>query len=150
MIKSMTGFGRGSCVQNGFGITVEMRSVNHRYADFILRLPRELYLLEDKIRHLLQQEIERGRLEVSVTLEEPPPGTRAVKVDLQLAEELCQAVTMLSRNLSLNLDINSAFASLLPEILSIQHSPADEELVWSMLQECFQQALSELVKQRRQ
>lgn len=127
-----------------------MRSVNHRYADFVLRLPRELYLLEDRIRSFLKQKVERGRLEVTVTLEEPPPGTRAVKIDFQLAEELYRALTVLSGRLPLNLDVNSLFTGLLPEIVNIQHSAADEQLVWGILQESLHQALDELVDQRRQ
>ena len=66
----MTGFGRGSAVRGGLGIDVEIRSVNHRYADFILRLPREFYPLEDQIRSRLKIG-RKGRLEVTVTLASP-------------------------------------------------------------------------------
>ncbi len=148
MIKSMTGFGRGSCVQHDFGITVEMRSVNHRYADFNLRLPRELYQWEDKIRTFLKQIIERGRVEVTVILEGSPPGTRTVKIDYLLAEELNRELTILAQRLAFNLDANSLFAGFLPEIVQIEHADADEETVWNLLQVSLQQALDELVARR--
>ncbi len=125
-----------------------MRSVNHRYADFILRLPREFYLLEDKIRSFLKQKIERGRLEVTVTLEDTPPGTRSVKIDFELAEELYRALKELSQQFSPNLDVNSLFTGLFPEIVNIQHPAVDEQQVWDMLGECLHRALDELVDQR--
>ena len=146
----MTGFGCGSSVQGGLDITVEMRSVNHRYADFILRLPRELYQLEEKIRLLLKQKIKRGRLEVTVALGEPIPGSRAITVDFQLADELYRMLVELTDRLSLDLNVGSLFAGLLPEMVNIKPMAANEQLVWGILQGPLEQALNELVSQRRQ
>ena len=83
----MTGYGRGSISQDGFTFIAELRSVNHRYADFSLRLPRELYSLEDRIKKQLQQSIKRGRVEVNLVLDEIPAGLRQVKVNYELAED---------------------------------------------------------------
>lgn len=149
MLNSMTGFGRGISVRDGLEITVEMRSVNHRYTDFLLRLPRELGQLEEKIRFFLREKIERGRLEVTVTLGKPIPGTRRVEIDFQLAEELGRMLIELSRSLPLDLKVGSLFAGLLPEIVNIQTMAADEQLIWDILQEPLEQALDELVCQRK-
>ena len=145
----MTGFGRGSAVRGGLGIDVEIRSVNHRYADFILRLPREFYPLEDQIRSRLKNRVERGRLEVTVTLEEPPAAIPEVQIDYPLADELCRVLTLLSRRLTLDLDVNSLFAGLLPEIITIKHPEFDEKLLGEILGAALDQALEGLVEQRR-
>ena len=78
MLSSMTGYGRGSGSENGFECTVELRSVNHRYADFHLRMPRELYHLEDLIRNELQQAIKRGGWKPLLRSPSPPVSTASI------------------------------------------------------------------------
>lgn len=144
----MTGYGRGSALRNGYGFTVEMRSVNHRYADLNVRLPRELYSLEDRIRRLIQSAAKRGRVEVSVTLEETPPGTRTVQLNADLAAAFYEAMLRLSRQLDLKPEISLHALVSLPDVLGLRGSDLPEVTVWPALEEALKEALSNLLKQR--
>lgn len=148
MIRSMTGYGRGSVLKNGYGFTVELRSVNHRYTDINVRLPRELYSLEDRIRRMIQSEVKRGRVEVSVTLEETPPGSRTVQLNSDLAAAFCAAMLQLSRQLDLKPEISVHALVSLPDVLGLRGSVLPEETVWPVLEEALKEALSHLLKQR--
>jgi uncharacterized protein (TIGR00255 family) len=148
LTKSMTGYGRGSGSRNGYGFMVEMRSVNHRYADLALRLPRELYSLEDRIRQILQAEIKRGRVEVSVTLEETPAGARTVTVNRDLAGAYHQALRQLSEQLDLPMDAGLSTLVSLPDVFSMRGMVLPEEMLWPSLEEALEEALSRLVQQR--
>lgn len=149
MISSMTGYGRGSNSQEGFTFIAELRSVNHRYADFSLRLPRELYSLEDRIRRQLQQSIKRGRVEVSIVLDEIPAGLRQVKVNYDLAEDYYEALQMLSNRLELSDDIKLAHLLQMPELFKPGGITLTEEQVWPVVSTALQEALDQLLRQRR-
>jgi len=149
MISSMTGYGRGSSTQNGFTFSAEMRSVNHRYADFALRLPRELYSLEDRVRRLLQESIKRGRVEVTLNLDEVPPGAREVKLNHDLAEDYYRALGELSRNLQLDEEVKLEHLLQMPELFKTGGISVTEEEVWPAISEALQEALDQLLEQRR-
>lgn len=149
MISSMTGYGRGSSTQDGFTFSAELRSVNHRYADFALRLPRELYSLEDRIRRLLQESIRRGRVEVNLTLDEVPAGLRQVKVNYDLAEDYYQALKQLSERLDLSDKIKLKHLLQMPELFKPGGITLTEEQVWPVVSAALEEALSQLLDQRR-
>lgn len=150
LIRSMTGYGRGTAAGSQWTVTVEMRSVNHRYADFILRLPRDLLSLEEKVRRLLQQDIRRGRLEVSVNLEASSPRPREVSVDGALARAYHQALVELARSLSLETTVDAAYLGSLPDVLSVQAPAVDGEAVWPPLHASLLAALEDLLRRRCQ
>lgn len=149
MISSMTGYGRGSSTIDGFTFSAELRSVNHRYADFVLRLPRELYSLEDRIRRLLQESIKRGRLEVNLVLDEMPTGLRQVKVNYDLAEAYYQALKLLSERLELEDTIKLKHLLQMPELFKQGGITLTEEQVWPAAGAALQEALGKLLEQRR-
>ena len=149
MISSMTGYGRGSSSQEGFTFIAELRSVNHRYADFALRLPRELYSLEDRIRRQLQQSIKRGRVEVSVVMDELPAGLRQVKVNYDLAEDYYRALQVLSDRLEISENITLAHLLQMPELFKPGGITLTEEQVWPVVSAALQEALERLLQQRR-
>ena len=109
-----------------------------------LRLPQER--TEEKIR---LSKI-KGSFGSTVALGEPIPGSRAITVDFQLADELYRMLVELTDRLSLDLNVGSLFAGLLPEMVNIKPMAANEQLVWGILQGPLEQALNELVSQRRQ
>ncbi len=149
MISSMTGYGRGSTSQDGFTFIAELRSVNHRYADFALRLPRELYSLEDRIRRQLQESIKRGRVEVSLVLDEIPAGLRQVKVNYDLAEDYYQALQLLSSRLELSEKVQLKHLLQMPELFKPGGITLSEEQVWPIASAALQEALDQLLNQRR-
>ncbi len=149
MISSMTGYGRGSSSEEGFTISVELRSVNHRYADFSLRLPRELYPLEDRIRRVLQKSIKRGRVEVNLSLDEVPAGLRQVKVNYDLAEDYYQALQVLCRHLGISDEVKLQHLLEMPELFKSSQISLTEEQVWPSVNASLQEAVTHLLEQRR-
>ncbi len=148
LIQSMTGYGRGTASENEWTVTVEMRSVNHRYADFLLRLPRDLFSLEENVRRLLQAQIHRGRLEVSVNLEAASPQSRTVFVDLELARAYRRALEELAQALSLDPAVDAVYLGSLPEVVNTRVPPVDGKAIWPALRASLQVALEELLAGR--
>ncbi len=149
MISSMTGYGRGSSSKDGFTFIAELRSVNHRYADFSLRLPRELYSLEERIRRQLQEAVKRGRVELNLALDEMPAGLRQVKVNYDLAEDYHQALQLLSSRLGLSEKVKLKHLLQMPELFKPGGITLTEEQVWPIVSAALQEALDQLLKQRR-
>ncbi|MFO7951707.1 MAG: YicC/YloC family endoribonuclease [Bacillota bacterium] len=149
MLNSMTGYGRGSSSQEGFTVTIELRSVNHRYADFSLRMPRELHFLEDQIRRTLQETIKRGRVEGSITLDEIPAGLRQVKVNYDLAESYYYSLQELCRQLDIDDNIKMEHLMQMPELLKTGSIALTEEQVWPVISAALWEAREQLVEQRR-
>jgi len=149
MINSMTGYGRGSSSKNGFTFSAEMRSVNHRYADFSLRLPRELYSLEERIRRKLQEAIKRGRVELTLGLDEVPVGVRQVKMNYDLAEGYHRTLQELCRNLQLTDEVKLEHLLQMPELFKTGGISVAEDEVWPAISAALQEALVQLLEQRR-
>ena len=92
MIRSMTGFGRAQASVEGYNITVEIRSVNHRYFEFYAKLPRTYSFLEEKIKSLLSGDIARGKVECSVQIEATADESVVVSVNEPLAKGYVEAI----------------------------------------------------------
>ncbi len=152
LIRSMTGYGRGSCSGTNFGVTVELRSVNHRYADFFLRVPRELYFLEERIRSLLKKEIRRGRVELHIALNLSPEGEEeeVVTVNEGLVIAYYRVLEGLSERLGLPTGITAGELLQLPGVLQETGAAPGEESLWPVLQEALQEALESLVDHRNE
>ncbi|HPU01060.1 MAG: YicC family protein [Firmicutes bacterium] len=150
MLRSMTGYGRGSCSGENFSVTAELRSVNHRYADFFLRLPRELYCFEDRIRRLLQKEIRRGRVEATIALSGSPAAKVEIDVNEALAAAYCRALQKLAERLALPFDLGLAQLIQLPDVLRPPQTVPTDEQIWPFLEKALQEALENLVKQREE
>ncbi len=148
MIKSMTGYGRATCVKDGFTFSVEMRSVNHRYADFSIRLPRELYSLEDRVRKLLQEKINRGRVDVNLVMDEIPSGLRQVKVNYDLAEDYHSSLNQLASRLGLDEKVKLEHLLMMPELFKPAGITLTEDQVWPIAGAALEEALDNLLEQR--
>ncbi len=150
MLRSMTGYGRGSCSGGAFSVTAELRSVNHRYADFFLRIPRELYFFEDRIRRLLQKEIRRGRIEVNITLSGSPAGKEEIVVNEELAAAYYRALQELAERFGLPLNTGVGELIQLPDVLQLPGASPGDEFLWPFLEKALQEALESLVEQRKE
>lgn len=148
MIRSMTGYGRGVCSGDGFTVTAELRSINHRHTDFFLRVPRELYLFEDRIRNLLKTEIRRGRVEVNITMTGLPAGGAEILVNEELAAAYYRALAQLSERIHIHMDIGAAALIQLPGILQAQGGTTGDEHVWALLETALREALRGLIESR--
>ena len=149
MVKSMTGFGRGETKGLGYSFTLEMKSVNHRYLEIMVKTPRNLNIFEDRIRKVIQNTVQRGRLEVYINVKETEEKKRLVKVDKDLAlsydnslKELAQALDSVYRT-----DIYR-LASL-PDVLIVEEEEIDIEALWSILEKALNDALETLLQMRK-
>lgn len=150
MIKSMTGYGRGEEEQEGRRIEVEVKSFNHRYCDVQVHLPRRLNSLEGQVRQLIRQRVARGRIEVSVQIDNSFAEEQKLEVDLKLAKELLRGLRTLKEQLDLPGEITLETLLNFREIFSHQEEQPDLGKEEILLQAAIEKALLALDKMRFQ
>ena len=148
MVRSMTGFGRGQASVEGYNITVEIRSVNHRYFELYTKIPRTYSFLEEKIKALLQTEISRGKVECSVQIEATADESVVVSVNEPLAKGYVDAVNSISESFGITNDITAMSVARFSDVLSISKAPVDEDLLWSKVSPVVSEALKSFVDMR--
>ncbi len=148
MIKSMTGFGRGENAHNGKEFTVEIKTVNHRYSDIFVKMPRQISFLEEKVRELVGKSISRGKTDVFITYSNYSDDSRFVTFDEQLAKAYISAVEALRDKFGLTDDISVSLISKYPEVLRVEQAQDDEEQLWSLLKVAVENAVESLIKMR--
>jgi len=148
VLKSMTGFGRGEYKDSEYHVTVEMRAVNHRYAEVVFRMPRNFYALEERARRLALEAISRGRLDVTITVEEQHEKQRTVKVDKQLAIAYYNALRDLGDLLQSAEGISVPFIAKFPEVMKIEEAEENLELLWPKIEHALQKAIQSLMGMR--
>lgn len=148
MIRSMTGFGRGQDIVDGWSIVVEIKSVNHRYFEYASRLPRGYAFLDDKLKTLLQQRISRGKVDVYVQIQALESAGSEVMVDHGLAESYLKALRELAERYEVREDVSATALSRYPDVLTVRQAQVDEEAVWSAVQQVAEVALERFVAMR--
>lgn len=148
MIRSMTGFGTAAAEVPGGRMTVEVRSVNHRFSEIQIRLPRDLAPLEDRVRALVQERVRRGRVEVIVTRDEAARRARAVRVDTELAAAYARALRDLAHAIGTTGEVALAQVAALPDVLRLEEERTDAETAWPGLQRAIRAAADGLVAMR--
>lgn len=133
MIKSMTGFGRCEIVENDRKITVEMKSVNHRYLDINIKMPKKLNFFEAAIRGELKNYIQRGKVDIFITYEDYTESNVCVKYNKELAAEYLKYLKQMSEDFSLDNDVRVSVLSRYPEVLCMEEQTIDEEELWKLL-----------------
>ena len=127
MILSMTGFGRGTAVRNGREITVELRSVNSRYFEYSSRIPRTCSYLDSRLKKQLNERISRGKVELSMTVQNVDAADTVVAVNMELARSYQQAMRDISEQLGVKNDISAGVLTRFPDVLTTRHADVDEE-----------------------
>lgn len=149
MIRSMTGYGRAQELRNGRDITVEFRSVNHRYFEFSARVPRAYGYLEEKLKGLAQGSASRGKVEVAVLIQTVDSPDSQVAVNAALAREYVEALRGLGAELGLADDLSLTAISRFGEIFTLKKSPDDEERIWADVSAVAQAAAARFVEMRQ-
>ena len=127
MVKSMTGYGRAEDTLNGCTITVELRSVNNRYLDCNVRMPRLYLFAEETIKSRVQNTISRGKVDVFVTLDSTGGEQVQVSVNQPLADGYYAALTQLAERYGLSKDISVSLLSRFPDVLLAEKAEEDVE-----------------------
>lgn len=147
MLKSMTGFGRAQASAGGIAVTVEIKSVNHRYFECNVRAPRMYGFLEDRLKALMKTGIARGKVDCSVQIDLTDGETTRVQVDGALAQSYMQALQEL-KGMGLRDDISVMSVSRLPDVLTITREELDDEALWALVQPAARQALDQMIAVR--
>lgn len=148
MIRSMTGYGRHCDTLNGWEITVELKSVNHRFFEYSSRLPRAYGFLDDKLKTFLQSGISRGKVEAYVSIEAADVADSVVAVNLPLAEAYLSALKEIAENLSVRDDSSAMNLARFPDVLTVRKEQADEDALWAAVQTVAQTALQNFLAMR--
>lgn len=151
MVKSMTGYGRGEAAGEGFYLTVEIRTVNHRHLDVLVRTPRELLALEDAVRRILKEKLSRGRVEAFISLKRTDSTAAKVHVNENLAAAYLEALRNLQDKLGLERSPPAAIELIeLPEILSIEKAEEDHSEMLGVLKAALEEAVDAAIQQREE
>ena len=153
MLKSMTGYGRAQKILHGRDILVEIRSVNHRYYEYSSRIPRAYGYIDDKLKTLLKTGISRGKVEISVSINNIEGKDTEIAVNKGVAEGYINALRALNSEMGggqpwLEDDLKLSKLIKLPDVFSIQKTPDNEEEVWGDVQEVACEALEKFVSMR--
>ena len=148
MIKSMTGFGRAEYADSNRKFTVEIKSVNHRYLDMAIKMPKKLNFFEAAIRNELKNSIQRGKVDVFITYEDYTENNAVIKYNKDVAEEYLKYLKQMSEEFELDLDVRVSTLSRYPEVFSMEEIDVDEEEIWAGLKAAIQGAADKFVDAR--
>ena len=149
MIKSMTGFGRAEAADEERKITVELKSVNHRYLDLNIKMPKKLSFFEAAIRNFLKNYIQRGKVDVFITFEDYTQNRVSLKYNQELAAEYMQYFEQMSGYFNIENDVKVSHLMRCPEVLIMEDQGIDESELWPPLESVLRQACEKFVESRR-
>ena len=149
MIRSMTGFGHGE-VSNDKNqkVTVEMKSVNHRYCDISLKLPKKLAMFEANIRNIMKDYASRGKIDIYVSYEDLSETAVSLHYNQAMAEEYMQVFKKMQEDFNIETKITAEALAKYPEVVTIEEVQQDEEVWWELLEAALRQAAEKFVETR--
>lgn len=149
MIRSMTGFGRQQAAWSDGTVTIEVRSVNHRFLETSIRLPKTMTALEEVFKKSIQQYCARGRVDLTVMLQGSRGNVRALQLDAELAKQYYQALRTLQRTLKLKGSIDIGLMAGLRDILVLSEQPADDLKLTKLVEKLGHRAILDMVTMRK-
>ncbi len=146
---SMTGYGRSQELIDGWDITVEVKSVNHRFFEFSARLPRVYSYLEDKLKSYIQSNVSRGKIDVGVTIFTTDVKDTQVEINEPLVNEYVNALRSVQAENNLNDDLSLTSIMRLSDIFTVKKVAVDEELIWDYVREVAKTSVEKFIKMRK-
>ena len=148
MIKSMTGFGRAEVLDETHKFTIELKTVNHRYLDLSVRLPRQLGFFETCVRNYLKKYLLRGKVDVFVFYEDYSPQKVLLTYNQELAKQYLEYFNQMEKEFHVENDITLSTLAGLPEIFVMEQQTQDEDSLWKLLHTGLQQAVDSVIQAR--
>lgn len=148
MAKSMTGFGIGEFKDQYYNLSVECKTINHKYLDINPRMPRKLSFLEDKLRFLIKDHLNRGRVDIFVKFETVTSVGSQLVYDAELAKQYYHILKNIKTDFGLEEPISPVDIAKFPDVVKITEVEDDEEILWNMLSEAANKALENLCNMR--
>ena len=148
MLKSMTGFGRYELDNEERKLVVEMKSVNHRYLELSIKMPKKLSFFESAIRNVLKQYLSRGKVDMFITYEDYSEGKQCVKYNEEIAREYYNGFVKMSKDFDITNDITVSVLSGFPDVFTLEEQTIDEEQLWELLKNAVESAAEKFVETR--
>lgn len=148
MAKSMTGYGSGTIVEDGKEISIELKSLNHRYTDINIRIPRNLSFLEDDIRKKIQEQVSRGRIDVFVNYQNTNEDSYDIKIDFALLKSYLNSFDQIKKTTNLVDDITLSQILKLNDILIVSIREENNDTLTKIMRNSLEKALCELIQMR--
>ncbi|MBR2100606.1 MAG: YicC family protein [Eubacterium sp.] len=148
MLKSMTGFGRAVAELDGYVITVELKSVNHRYFEFSSRIPRQYGFLEEKLKSFINSKVSRGKVDCFVSIEALNTEAADVVINNTLAGAYVKALKDLSQTYDLKEDFGAYSVARFGDVLVVKKSEEDEDALWADVKSVCEEALGKFTAMR--
>ena len=148
MIRSMTGFGRGEYNKDQRKFTVEIRTVNHRYGDINIKLPKTMISLEENIRNYIKEKITRGKIDIYVGFESYSKEDIELKLNTALADIYTDKLNEIKQRYKISDDITLSLVAKFPDVITVEHTVGNKEWLWDLLQPALYDALNECMSMR--
>lgn len=148
MIKSMTGFGRSEIVKGNRKISVEIKSVNHRYLEAGIKMPKKLNVFESRMRDLLKKYATRGKIDIFINYEDDSESQVNLKFNKNIADEYMAIFNNMSEKYNLKNDMTVGGLARFPEVITMDEVQEDEEELWHFIEEAMKAALEQFVNTR--
>ena len=148
MIKSMTGFGRSEIVKGNRKISVEIKSVNHRYLEAGIKMPKKLNVFESRMRDLLKKYATRGKIDIFINYEDDSESQVNLKFNQNIADEYMAIFNNMSEKYNLKNDMTVGGLARYPEVITMDEVQEDEEELWHFIEEAMKAALEQFVNTR--
>lgn len=148
MVRSMTGFGRAKNQVNGFDITVEIKSVNHRYFEFSCRMPRAYNFLEEKIKSYLNQKISRGKVEVSILVDDLNQNSTIVEINREYADAYIKALGDLAKEYKLKNDVKVSTLATNSEMFKVRRQQIEDDVIEAAIMPVLEEACDNFISMR--
>lgn len=148
MIKSMTGFGRSEIVKGNRKISVEIKSVNHRYLEAGIKMPKKLNVFESRMRDLLKKYAARGKIDIFINYEDDSENQVNLKFNQNIADEYMTIFNNMSEKYNLKNDMTVGGLARFPEVITMDEVQEDEEELWHFIEEAMKVALEQFVNTR--
>ena len=148
MVKSMTGFGRSERVTDAYKIVVEMKSVNHRFCDINIKLPKKISFFETNIRTYLKKYIERGKVDVFITYEDFSDDNVKLKYNKDVAEKYMGYFEEMSKDFGIENSITPAQLGGFPDVFTVEEQAVDQDELWKIIETSLDEAAKMFVQSR--
>lgn len=148
MIKSMTGFGRSEIAEGKRKVLIEMKSVNHRYFEVGIKMPKKLNIFEARIRDVIKKYAQRGKIDIFMTYEDLNDENVSLKYNSVLAQEYMQIFDEMAKQFGLTNDMTVSSLSRYPEVISTEEVKTDEEELWHFIEKAVVAACEQFVQTR--
>lgn len=148
MVRSMTGFGRAKSQINGLDITVEIKSVNHRYFEFSARVPRVYSFLEEKIKSFMSQAVSRGKVEVSVLVEDNTENATVIEINREYTNAYISALKQLSKEYNLKNDVKVSSLIGSNDVFKIKRQTVEDDVIIEAVLTVLEDALQNFIDMR--